>query len=192
MKEINFDDKNYPKMLKQIKDYPRKLYIEGNIENLNTNCIAVVGSRTCTEYGKKWCAEFVKQLVKYGATIVSGMAIGIDSIAHSTAIDMGGKTIAVLPSGLKNIYPKKNLKIYKKIIENDGTVVTEYKPEEKGEYNKFLERNRIVSGLSMGVLVVEAAYRSGTSITARIAKKQGRDVFCIPRKFRKFKECWYK
>lgn len=182
MKLIKLEDSLYPVELMEIKQAPKKLYVEGNIQNLNNECIAVIGSRKYTEYGKKWCKLFVKELVEYGFTIVSGMAKGIDAIAHDAAMKYGGKTIAVLPCGLKNIYPKENKGLYKKIISNGGTVITEYESNERASSNKFLERNRIVSGLSIATLVVEAAYRSGTSVTARLAKEQNRDVFCIPRK----------
>lgn len=109
------------------------------------------------------------------------MANGIDSIAHKTALKYGGKTIAVLPSGLRNIYPKSNEILYNEIIQNGGLVISEYAPNEKANSRYFIKRNRIVSGLSIGVLVIEAAFRSGTSITATIAKLQGKKVFCIPR-----------
>ena len=140
----------------------------------------MVGSRNCTQYGEKWCQIFVEELIQYDLTIVSGMAKGMDTIAHRQAIQLGGRTIAVLPCGLKNIYPKENLNLYKEIIQGGGTIITEYLPEEKADSNKFLQRNRIVSGLSIAILVVEAAYRSGTSVTAKMAKMQNRDVFCIP------------
>ena len=117
MELIKFEDNLYPVRLKEIKDAPKKLYVEGDINNLNNQCVAIVGSRKCTEYGKKWCKVFVKELVKYGITIVSGMAIGIDTIAHDTAIKSGGKTIAVLPCGLKNIYPKENMSLRKKQVQ---------------------------------------------------------------------------
>ena len=184
MELIEIDDKRFPNKLKEVKNPPLKLYVEGEIQNLNENCIAVIGSRNWTEYGKKWCEIFVQELVKYNVVIVSGMANGIDSVAHNTAINSGGKTIAVLPCGLNNIYPPENLSLYKKIIQSGGTVITEYEPEEKAESKKFLDRNRIVSGLSFAILVVEAAHRSGTSVTAKIAKSQMRDVYAIPRKFR--------
>lgn len=184
MKIIEFESKLYPNKLRQINNAPKKLYVEGNIENLNTHCLSVIGSRNCTEYGEKWCKIFVKELINYDLTIVSGMAKGIDAIAHSSAINVRGKTIAVLPSGFNNIYPRENINLYNKIIENGGTVITEYSPKEKVSSNKFLERNRIVSGLSIATLVVEAAYRSGTTVTAKLARSQNRDVFCIPRKFR--------
>ncbi len=191
MRKIELEDSTYPKRLKEAKGAPNILYINGNIEDINSPCLAVVGSRNCTEYGEKWCKFFVKELVKHGITIVSGMAIGIDSIAHKTALKYGGKTIAVLPCGFDNIFPKENVDLYNKILNNNGTIITEYEPKCKAEYQRFLRRNRIVSGLSMGVLVVEAAYRSGTSVTARFAKLQKRDVFCIPRKFREFQKCRY-
>ena len=184
MRKIELEAETYPKKLKQIIDAPKSLYVDGNIENLNTNCLAVIGSRNCTKYGEKWCKIFVRELVKYDLTIVSGMALGIDSIAHNAAISAGGRTIAVLPSGLENIYPQENKGLYKNILKTGGTVISEYLPKTKAEYNTFLERNRIVSGLSIAILVVEAAHRSGTSVTARLAKLQNRDIFAIPRKFR--------
>lgn len=180
MKIIDINEKEYPRVLRKIENPPKKLYVEGDERILNSNCIAVVGSRKNTKYGEKWCKKFVKELVKYDLKIVSGMAIGIDWVAHKEAIKEGGKTIAVLPSGLKNIYPKENIKLYEEIISNGGCVISEYEPYEEAESKKFLERNRIVSGISIGCLVVEAAYRSGTSVTARLTKNQKRDVFCIP------------
>ena len=184
MKLIEYEDEFYPDTLKNINNPPKKIYLEGNIDNLKSNCLAVVGSRNCTSYGEKWCEIFVKELVKHNITIVSGMALGIDSIAHLAALKYGGKTIAVLPSGLENIYPKSNKGLFKKILASNGTVISEYTPKTEASYNLFLERNRIVSGLSIGLLVIEAAFRSGTSVTARLALAQGKDVFCIPRKFR--------
>lgn len=184
MKKIKINNSEYPKKLKGIPNPPEKLYVDGNIENLHSPCLAVIGSRNCTEYGEKWCKYFVRELVKYEITIVSGMALGIDSIAHKTALKYGGKTIAVLPCGLNNIFPEENINLYKEILENGGTIITEYDLNTKAGYQKFLQRNRIVSGLSMGVLVVEAAFRSGTTVTARHALMQKRDVFCIPRQFR--------
>ncbi len=180
MTVIELENKLYPKILKNIKKAPKKLYINGNLDILNSNCIAIVGSRKNTKYGEKWCKKFAQEFIKYNLTIVSGMALGIDKIAHKTAIRNGGKTIAVLPSGLENIYPEENLELYNEIILNGGCVISEYEPKIKASSKNFLERNRIVSGLSLGTVVIEAAYRSGTSVTAKIAKEQGRDVFCIP------------
>jgi DNA processing protein len=113
-------------------------------------------------------------------TIISGMAKGIDSIAHKTCLENGGQTIAVLPCGFNKIFPKENQGLYKDILNLGGTVISEYAPNEEAEYHRFLDRNRIVAGLGIGTLVVEAGYRSGTSVTARLTMEQGKNVFCIP------------
>lgn len=141
---------------------------------------SIIGSRNSSDYGKKQAKRFSKELALGGFNIVSGMAKGIDGIAHQACIDVEGKTIAVLGTGFNNIYPKENIPLFYKILETGGLVITEYEPNVEANYYNFPERNRIVSGLSVGILVIEAAYRSGTSITARYAKEQGRDVFCIP------------
>lgn len=180
MEILNIENNLYPETLRKIKNPPKKLYVCGNKMVLNSNCISVVGSRTNTKYGEKWCKKFVKEFINYGVTIVSGMALGIDKIAHESAINNGGTTIAVMPSGFNNIYPKENLKLYEQIILSGGCVITEYNPTEKASSKKFLERNRIVSGISIATIVVEAAYRSGTSVTAKLAKEQKKDVYCIP------------
>ena len=180
MIKLEFENKKFPKMLRKIKNPPKSLWVEGNVDLLNTISIAIIGSRKCSNYGEKWCKKFTKDLLEYNLTIVSGLAIGIDKTAHDTALKYGGKTIAVLPSGLKNIYPTENLNLYKNIINSGGAVVSEYMPEERCDKKKFLERNRIVSGLGIGTLVVEAGYRSGTSVTAKITKQNGKKVFCIP------------
>lgn len=180
MIKLEIDDIDYPFLLKRITNPPKQLYVEGNKDILNNNIIAVVGSRNNTEYGEKWCKIFCRDLLEYNLNIVSGMALGIDSVAHWTSIKEGVPTIAVLPCGFDNIYPAENTDLYKAIIEGGGTVISEYKPDVKANSKRFIERNRIVAGLSIGVLVVEAAYRSGTSITANIAKNNNINVFCIP------------
>lgn len=177
---INIEDKRYPNQLKNINNPPKQLYVNGNTDLLQTNIISIIGSRACSENGIKLTRQFSKDLIYQGITITSGMAIGIDTIAHKTAIEEKGKTIAVLGSGFEFIFPKENSKLYEEILKNDGLVITEYPPKEKAKSNNFLQRNRIVSGLSLGILVIEAAHRSGTSVTARLAKKQGRKVFAIP------------
>ncbi len=180
MIKITLEDKNYPENLKDIENPPKQLYLEGNIELINEPGIAVIGSRICTEYGKKNAKKFAKELSLYGLTVISGLAIGVDSFAHIGSIEGTGKTIAVLPSGLNNIYPQENEKLWKDILKNNGLLVTEYEENEKASSQKFLERNRIVSGLAIGTLVIEGGYRSGTSVTAKITQKQGKNVFCIP------------
>lgn len=180
MINIMYDNKKYPQILRNIKNPPKSLWIEGNVDLLNEICFTIVGSRNCSDYGEKWCKKFTKDLIEYNIVIVSGMARGIDSIAHNTALKYGGKTIAVLPSGINNIYPKENIMLYKNIIENDGAVISEYMPDEKCLKKNFLERNRIVSGLGIGTLVIEAGYRSGTSVTARYTHENNKNVFCVP------------
>lgn len=177
---IEYASSEYPDRLRYIKNPPSRLYLEGNPEILNEIGIAVIGSRTNTQYGEKMCKKFVKNLVEYNVNIISGLAIGIDSIAHRTCLKNGGKTIAVLPSGLKNIYPSQHWELFRAIIDNGGAVITEYEDDVQAEYKTFLERNRIVAGLGIGTLVVEGGARSGTSVTARVTEEEGKPVFCIP------------
>lgn len=177
---IEYASKSYPERLKNIARPPSRLYVLGNVEILNEIGIAVVGSRTNTQYGEKMCKKFVRDLVEYNINIISGLALGIDSIAHKTCLKNSGKTIAVLPSGLENICSATNKILINDIIENGGAVISEYDNNTKADSNKFLERNRIVAGLGIGTLVVEAGYRSGTSVTARFTRQNGKTVFCIP------------
>lgn len=177
---ITIENNNYPEQLRVIENPPKQLYAKGNIGLLKSNIISIIGSRACSENGIKLAEQFSKELVYQGLTIASGMAIGIDTIAHQTTLQEKGKTIAVLGNGLQHIFPKKNIELYQQIIEKGGLVITEYPPEEEAKSKNFLERNRIVSGLALGILIVEAAYRSGTSVTARLAKQQGKKVFALP------------
>ena len=154
--------------------------MQGNLELLNNPIISIVGSRSCSENGKSLARKFAYELSQCGITIASGLAKGIDTIAHLYSYKEKGKTIAVLPNGFNHIFPKENIGLYEKILDNGGLVMSEYPPDIKAKSKYFLERNRIVSGLSLGVLVVEAAYRSGTSVTAKLAKTQGRKVFALP------------
>lgn len=180
MIEIKQAEENYPKRLLEIKDPPEKLYVEGNVDLLNSDSIAIVGTRKYTQYGKRCTEKFANQLSKKGICIVSGLASGIDTIAHINSMEEKGKTIAVLGSGFDNIFPPENRILYERILENEGCIITEYPPETPVDKAKFPKRNRIISGISMGTLVIEARHRSGTSITARHAIDQHRDVFCIP------------
>ena len=177
---IKIEDEKYPEKLRQIKNPPKQLYVEGKIELLNSHIISIVGSRTCSENGRKLAQQFARELVYQGITIASGMAIGIDTVAHQTTLQEKGKTIAVLGNGLNHIFPTENQGLYQEIIKNGGVIVTEYPPETKADSQKFLERNRIVSGLALGILVIEATYRSGTSVTAKLAEQQGRKIFALP------------
>lgn len=177
---IEYASELYPERLRNIKKPPSRLYVLGNVESLNEIGIAVVGSRKNTQYGEKMCKKFVKNLVEYNINIISGLAFGIDSIAHKSCLKNSGKTIAVLPSGLENVCNATNKILIDEIITNGGAVISEYENNTKADSNKFLERNRIVAGLGIGTLVVEAGYRSGTSVTARFTRQSEKPVFCIP------------
>lgn len=154
--------------------------LSGNIELLQNSSIAIVGSRDASEYGKKFAAQFATSIAHSNITIVSGMAIGIDSVAHENSIDEVGKTIAVLGSGFNYIFPKENENLFKEIINKGGLVISEYPPNTKPDLKNFPFRNRIIAGLSMAVLVIEAKFRSGSSVTARYAFKEQKQVFCLP------------
>lgn len=177
---INLEDKLYPKKLKNINKPPEKLYAIGNIELLKQDMLAVVGTRRITEYGKRIAENLCTEIALRDIPIISGMAIGTDTIAHQTALKYNSPTIAVLGTGLNNIYPKENIELYNQILESDGLILSEIELDGKYNSSHFPRRNRIVSGLSEGVLVIEAAYRSGTSITVRYAKEQGKPVFAVP------------
>lgn len=177
---INYKENTYPKELLKLKSPPLNLYVEGNFELLNKEIIAIVGSRNCSEYGWKQAKKFSTALSQNGICIISGLAIGIDSISHISAMNNVGRTIAVLGTGFNNIYPKENKELFNKILENNGCVISEYPPEEKVNTKNFQRRNEIISALAFGVLVIEAGYRSGSTITANLAFKQGKKVFSIP------------
>lgn len=180
MEIIDINSTDFPDSLRYIPNPPKKLYCVGDVSLLNSKCFAIVGSRHCTDYGKKVTLEFSEKLTKAGLTIVSGMAIGTDTYAHIGCLNSGGKTIAVLGDGFNHIFPACNKKLFEQIINNCGLIVSEYPPDTMWKSEYFLARNRIVSGLSIGTLVIEAAYRSGTSVTARLTKEQCRKLFCIP------------
>ena len=179
--KINMNSKYYPKRLRNIDDAPKELYCLGNLELLNyKNNIAMIGSRNCSSYGERAAKDFAYNLAKEDICIVSGLAKGIDSFSHIGALNAKGKTIAVLGSGLDNIYPKENIKLVEEIINNNGLVISEYPLGTKPLKYHFPARNRIISGLSDSVLVVEARKNSGTNITVDFALEQGKDVFVIP------------
>ena len=178
---IKNSDKEFPQELLSIKDSPKELYIIGNKKLLNKKSIAIVGTRNCTKYGAECAKKIAKNISKKEICIISGMALGIDTFAHSEAIKQNGNTIAVLGCGFDYIYPEENIELFNKIIENNGLVISEYPPKTKAILSKFPYRNRIISGLSMGVLVVEATLgRSGSLVTARYAKEQNKKIFSVP------------
>lgn len=178
---ITIFDNNYPNMLKELDDKPFCLYCKGNIELLNSKCIAVVGSRKISDYGKVVTQMFCKEFARAGLTIVSGMALGVDAVAHNTALECHTPTIAVMAGGFNHIYPTANVGLYRQIIQN-GLVVTEYPPNTIPASFNFPVRNRIIAGLSQGVLVTEAGAKSGALHTKNYAADYGREVFAIPGK----------
>ena len=180
MKKININDKLYPKRLKEIPNPPEYIYTEGNIELLHSYSVAIIGSRQSSENGRTLAKKFAKELSQIGITVISGLARGIDTIAHNSSFDQEGKTIAVLGCGFNRIFPPENNYLYKKIIENGGLIISEYSPDTEHSSEKFPARNRIISGLSSGILVIEAKHRSGTTKTAEYAKTQNRPVFALP------------
>lgn len=179
IKTVTAEDKQYSHLLATIADPPYLLYYLGQIEIMNTTCFAIVGSRAATVYGKNIAQRMGGELASHDLAVVSGMARGIDTEAHKGALEVQGKTIAVLGSGFDNIYPAENNALFEEIC-NRGLVLTEYHPSAAPEPGHFPMRNRIIAGLSRGVIVVEARKKSGALITADFALEQGRDVFAIP------------
>lgn len=177
---IDIFDKQYPQLLKEIDDPPVVLYIKGNPEVLSNYSLAIVGTRHPTHYGVSLAEKFSAELAKLGLTIISGLAKGIDTAAHKGTLKCGVPA-AVLGSGIMNIYPRENAELAKKIIEK-GALISEFPMKTKPLKENFPRRNRIVSGISRGVLVIEAAERSGALITARMALEQNREVFAVPGK----------
>ncbi len=178
-KIVTIGDASYPKRLKEIYDPPPLLYVRGDLKEEDELAVAIVGSRKTTPYGR-WITEKISQeLARQGITIVSGMARGIDSVAHGGALSGGGRTIAVLGSGVDVVYPPENRNLYKRMIEQ-GAVVSEFPMGSPPEAGHFPKRNRIISGLSIGVMVVQASADSGSLITANYALEQGREVFAVP------------
>ena len=177
--ELHLKSKKYPKLLRHISDPPAVLYWRGNVSLLNTECFAVVGTRSITPYGREATQQIVPGLARH-FTIVSGLALGVDAVAHRATLDCGGKTIAILGSGINLITPETNLRLGQDILKNDGLIISEHPGKKPAGKESFPERNRIISGLSKGALIVEADEKSGSLITARLATEQGRDVFAVP------------
>lgn len=178
-------DPRYPSLLLQIPDPPPFLYVYGTLPSMGLN-IAVVGSRMATDYGISTTRQLCMDLVRQQVNIVSGMARGVDTAAHTSAIAAGGRTVSVLGTGLNQIYPRENTRLFHKIAEN-GAVVTEFALDTGPDAHHFPARNRIISGMCHGTVVVEASRRSGSLITARLAAEQNREVFAVPGNVHSFK-----
>lgn len=175
---IDQSDKDYPYYLKQIADPPIVLFVIGNVKYLNQPMIAIVGARKCSEYGFECAKRLARELATFNICVTSGMALGIDEAAHKGALEVGS-TVAVLGTGIDVCYPASNYDIYEK-IQDKGCIVSEYFPGTKGLPYHFPKRNRIISGMAIGTLVVEAALKSGSLITANLALEQNREVFAVP------------
>ncbi|HBM4073289.1 TPA: DNA-protecting protein DprA [Listeria innocua] len=172
-------DENYPELLKEIYEAPPLLFYKGKLDLLKKQAIAIVGTRRMSEYGRKACTSLAAELSNHGFTIVSGLALGIDAEAHKASLRNSGATIAVLGSGVNKIYPRSNELLAKEVIAQ-GLLLSEYLPNEEARRWYFPERNRIISGLALGTVIVEAAERSGSLITADFALEQNRQVFAVP------------
>lgn len=184
---LTCNDRRYPESLRHIYSPPAVLYVKGDVELLTTPCVAMVGSRAATVYGKRIAGDMACRLARGGITVVSGVALGIDAAAHNGAL-RGGATIGVLGCGIDVVYPRQHGDLYEEIIAK-GALISEAPLGAKPEAFRFPSRNRIISGLSLGVVVVEAAQKSGSLITARMALEQGRDVFAIPGQIDSVKSC---
>jgi DNA processing protein len=178
---LTWQSERYPRLLREVAASPPVLYVAGKLQEMDSWAVAVVGTRRVTPYGRQITRELVAGLARSNVTIVSGLARGIDGIAHKTALEVGGRTIAVLGSGLASIYPPEHRSLAKEIVENgQGVVVSEYALDTPPDAKNFPPRNRIISGLSLGTIVVEAGERSGALITANFAAEQNREVFAVP------------
>lgn len=180
IKTVLLGEKSYPHLLREIKNPPPKLFIKGLLPQENEICISIVGTRKAGEEGKVLAREISFELAKRGFTIVSGLAFGIDAEAHIGALKAKGKTIAVLANGLDFIYPISHKNLAMNILKEGGCIISEYEEGEKPLPYRFLERNRIISGLSIATIIIEAPKRSGSLATAHYALEQGREVFVFP------------
>ncbi|MEK7195265.1 MAG: DNA-processing protein DprA [Patescibacteria group bacterium] len=180
IKLILDSDAEYPPLLKEIPNRPLGIYILGNLPPKSKNCVAVVGTRKATNEGKRVAKDFSAVLSKSDIVVVSGLALGIDAAAHEGCLEENGETIAVLGGGLCNIYPRTNEKLAERILRQNGAIISEYPADSPSLPHQFLQRNRIISGLSRGVLLVEAPQNSGSLATARFALDQNREIFVVP------------
>jgi len=178
MKSIKLAARNYPQNLKNISAAPQKLYVNCELKPTDNLAVAIVGSRKTTQKGERVARDYAFYLAGQGITVISGLARGIDTIVHAVSLSAQGRTIAVVANGLDRIYPPENKSLAKKITEN-GAIISEFEPGTSPLAENFLSRNRIISGLSLAVLVIEGARRSGTLSTASYAGSQGREVFAI-------------
>ena len=178
--QINLSDYDYLRDLPHIPDPPKKLFIRGQLPEKRVKTAAIVGTRKPSAYGREIATKIASECAKNGIVVVSGLALGIDSIAHRAVIDSGGKTIAVLANGVDKIYPRSHEDLGQKILQTNGAILSEYPNNTPARPWQFLARNRIVSGLADAVVIIEAASRSGTLSTANHALDQGKEIFAVP------------
>ncbi len=177
--KIDLDSAYYPESLREIKNKPRQLYCCGDLSLLSSRCMGIVGSRKYTVYGKQVARMVGRRLAENGVTIVSGLAAGIDTFAHEGTLEAEGKAIAVLGTGINRMYPVKNQELMEKICRT-GLVISEYEPDFQGRKESFPARNRIIAGLSEGLVVIEANFKSGSLITAEFAMEQNKTIYAVP------------
>lgn len=178
---IGRESENYPFLLREIGSAPKQLYVRGNHQLLSASLlIAVVGTRKISDYGRQVIQSIIPPLVRSGAVIVSGLAFGVDSVAHEIALEHGGKCIAVLAGGVDTIYPREHHGLAKKILSSGGTIISEHEPGTQSLKQYFPARNRIISGLSRATIIIEAQEESGSLITAKFALEQNREVYAVP------------
>ena len=177
---INWHDPTYPHRLRETDDAPPVLYVRGILPMVDTPSVAVVGTRRPTDYGYRVTADLCASLAAHGVTVVSGLALGIDSRAHKSVVDAGGVTVAVLGNGLDTVYPRENLRLAERIVAEGGAIISEFAIGVRPEASHFPRRNRIISGMTLGTLVTEAGETSGTRWTVYHALEQNREIFCVP------------
>ncbi len=177
---IDIKEEGYPLLLKEIPNPPKQIYVRGAVPNLRLPAIAIVGTRKATTAGIGIAEEMAAELARQGLIIISGLAMGIDAAAHRGALGARGRTVAVLGNGINEIYPAQNERVAEEILKTGGAIISEYPPGEPSFKQNFIHRNRIISGLSVAVVVIEAPFRSGALATAGFAAEQGRSVFVVP------------
>ncbi len=177
---LTWEDEAYPELLREIPAAPPLIFVRGGFEPVDRWSVAVVGTRRLTAYGRQVTRDLVAGLVRNGVTVISGLARGIDAVAHRTALEEGGRTIAVMACGIDKIYPPEHRDLAREIIDGHGAIISDYPFGSEPESAHFPARNRLISGLSLGVLVIEAGEKSGALITSRFALEQNREVFAVP------------
>ncbi len=179
-KRIDLRDQEYPPLLRTVDNPPESIFVRGSLPNHDTPMVAIVGSRECSIYGRRVATEFAKGIVKAGMVVVSGLAFGVDTAAHEATVGAGGRTIAVLGSGVDRITPANNKPLAERILDHDGAIVSQFPPGTPGYDYNFPIRNEVIAGLCIGTVIVEASTRSGALITARKSNDFGREVFVVP------------